>query len=389
MKIVLDARWIFPELSGIGTYARQILGQLCQLDTDNEYVALFNDPRLAARTDEETGFAARRNFAAEIVPYRVFSPRSQIQLPRLLERLQCDVYHAPNYMVPLLPRLARHRPAYVTTIHDVIPLVIPDHAPKSKKTRLLPLFVRVIRRASRVSDAIITVSHRSRDDIIRSLHLPSEAAERIHVVHNGVSSSFSPPASSDASADPMRPRVLLYVGRADPYKNLSTLVAALQLLRDECPFPVCLRIIGPPDERYPAPELLARELGVYDAITWTGYLPERDLVREYQRADVLVHPARYEGFGLQVLEAMSCGLPVVSSNGGSLPEVAADAALLVAPDDVDGYVRSVRSVLTDHRAASRLVTRGYKRSAAFSWENAARETLAVYEHAYRHRHGGR
>ena len=103
-----------------------------------------------------------------------------------------------------------------------------------------------------------------------------------------------------------------------------------------------------------------------------------ELIQAYRTADVLVHPSRYEGFGLQVLEAMSCGLPVVCSDGGSLPEVAGDAALVVSPDDVDGYVRCVGKVLKDSGTRAKLVEAGFKQAGGFTWRRSAEATLEVY-----------
>ena len=120
-------------------------------------------------------------------------------------------------------------------------------------------------------------------------------------------------------------------------------------------------------------------MGVQDAITWTGYVSDEELVVAYQGADVLVHPSRYEGFGLQVAEAMSCGLPVICSNAGGLPEVAGDAAILLDPDNVSGFGQKIVDVLSNESLADEMSKKGLSQAAKFTWQRTAAETLAIYE----------
>jgi len=110
-----------------------------------------------------------------------------------------------------------------------------------------------------------------------------------------------------------------------------------------------------------------------------GVVSDERLIELYQNAALLVFPSRYEGFGLPVLEAMACGCPVVSSNAASLPEVAGDAAILVDPNDTDGFAGAMSRVLEDSEKATELRTRGLAQAARFTWERTARETIAVYK----------
>ena len=198
----------------------------------------------------------------------------------------------------------------------------------------------------------------------------------VRSIHNGVSEGFFPPP--DQPSDGARKRSILYVGRAGPYKNLTGLIRAFARLRELCPAPVVLQVAGSPDSRYPEAPSLARELGVEEGIEWLGYLSDDDLRKAYQDADALAHPSLYEGFGLQVLEAMACGTPVVCSDRGSLPEVAGDAALLVDPENTESLAQALLVVLTQPQVADGLVARGLDRAAEFTWERTARQTLAVF-----------
>jgi glycosyltransferase involved in cell wall biosynthesis len=122
-----------------------------------------------------------------------------------------------------------------------------------------------------------------------------------------------------------------------------------------------------------------KELGLKSYVRFTGYVPDEDLPAIYSGADLFVFPSIYEGFGLPVLEAMACGIPVVTSNTSSLPEVAGDAALLVDPYSVDEIAAAMRRVLCDPDVAAELCAKGLQRAKQFSWERTARETIAVYE----------
>ncbi len=378
MRIAIDARWIFPEISGIGNYTRQLLRQFARLDLPGSLLVLFNDPAVMQRTLEETGLAASAEVEVNCLPWGVFSLQSQLRLPAYLKKERVDIFHSPNYMIPLgaFPRGRAGRIKCVTTIHDVIPLLFPDHAPKSRKTRLFPIFRALMREVGKRADAIITVSDASRRDILQQLSIPASAADKVHTVYNGVSERYTP---ASAPRTPHADKTLLYVGRADPYKNVDVLIRALAHIRATAALPVRLVIAGSPDPRYPQAMELAESLAIADAVTWTGYLTDQQLVETYRSSDLLVHPSRYEGFGLQIIEAMACGTAVVCSNGGSLPEVAGDAGLLVDPDNDKGLAETITRVLTTPTLAATMQKKGLRQAAKFTWEAAARKTLAVYE----------
>ena len=120
-------------------------------------------------------------------------------------------------------------------------------------------------------------------------------------------------------------------------------------------------------------------LGLQDWIFQTGFVADEDLPVLYSAAALHVMPSRYEGFGLSVLEAMACGTPVVCSNTSSLPEVAGQAALLVPPDDVRGWAEAISRLWNDDLLRAQLRKRGLAQAKTFTWENAARKTLEIYE----------
>jgi glycosyltransferase involved in cell wall biosynthesis len=122
-----------------------------------------------------------------------------------------------------------------------------------------------------------------------------------------------------------------------------------------------------------------KQQGLEERVHFTDYIPDEELPGLYNLAEVFAFPSRYEGFGLPPLEAMACGVPVVSSNAASLPEVIGDAGLLVPPDDPDALAAALRRVLSDADLRAELRARGWRQAARFTWDETARRTLAVYE----------
>ena len=323
-----------------------------------------------ARTEAETCFSKNPRFTAHLVHGGPFSPMDQWRLPRLLKRLGVDVYHATNAMMPLIGMGSIKR---VVTIHDLIPLLFRDHAPRSKKNRLFPVYRWLMHTVAREADVIIAVSDHTRRDIETHLLGGDAPSGRIRVIHEGVRPVYAP------AARPARDHVeFLFVGRRDPYKNLPMLIEALDAVRQQ-DLPVRLRIVGGDDPRYPEARETADRLGLNEYITWSGYVSEAELIAAYQQTDVFVLPSRYEGFGLPVLEAMACGTPVICSNTSSLPEVAGDAAVLIDPAQPNSLVDAMAQLARDPILRSDLSRNGLRHAATFTWEKTARETLACYE----------
>ena len=256
----------------------------------------------------------------------------------------------------------------------MIPMLFPDAAPNSKKTKLFPLYKKLMRMVGQRADRIITDSDASKRDIIKCLEIPTSDHNKVRTIYCGVGKEFTPAAATNTDAPS-----ILYVGRADPYKNLVGLVQAFANAREKLPANTRLLIAGAKDSRYPQAETLAQELGISDHVIWTGYLSQEDLVQTYRDASVLCLPSRCEGFGLPVVEAMAVGTPVICSNAGSLPEVAGDAAIQHDPDDLDALSNALVTVLTDSDHTQSLITKGYEQAARFSWARTAAETLALYE----------
>jgi glycosyltransferase involved in cell wall biosynthesis len=226
----------------------------------------------------------------------------------------------------------------------------------------------------------ITVpSQCTKDDLVR--HLAADPDE-VTVVSRGVDPRFQPARRLDPVAALKRryrlpDRLILYVGTIEPRKNLPRLIGAYRRLREEGA-PHGLVIAGGRgwlcDDVFEA----AGRDGLREHVVFTGQVGEDDLLALYQSADVFAYPSLYEGFGLPVLEAMACGVPVVCSDRGSLPEAAGDAALLVDPTDEPAMAAALVRALHDDDLRREMTARGLRRAQEFTWDKVARNFLSVY-----------
>ncbi len=382
--VVFDARLVGEAPSGIGVYATEMLRRIPRLAPDLRFLALF---RSEAIRDRVLGDVPG-NVAAKIIPYGPFSPKSQLLVPFLLRRVGAAIYHTPHFVMPYLafPRLRHAFAAYcrrkclcITNIHDIIPLVVPGYAPASRTSKFLGVYRECIRQAILRSTVVLTGSRTARDDIERVFG--ADAATRCNVVFDGADlsgKSAEDHAPVKAADDLSTPRLIIYVGRMDPYKNVPMLVEAFKRVKEACPFPVRLKVIGPKDPRYPEAERRAVELGLSDDIAFTGFVSSAELAEAYRTADLLAHPSRYEGFGLQLVEAMAAGTPVLCTDGGSQREVAGGAAAIVPVGDVEAFAGAAAAILRDPEKQNKMRQLGKARAARFTWDATAVNTLDAY-----------
>lgn len=393
-NIVFDARWMTPVPSGISVYSLELLRRMPALAPEWRWHVVFGSERQRDTVMEACGFPSSLKVSAAVFPHGPLSPRSQLSLPRLLKSLRCDLFHSPNYMVPFLafgsPKslLGLAKPsrrgcgACVATIHDAIPLILRDYAPRSVTSRMRWLYRESMRLAVRCSARTITGSEASRRDIAVALRLGEREAASFRTIYDGVSDRFSPaPPGKTKTAAPSgaKPaKIVLYVGRLDPYKNVPMLVDAFAMVLKDSGIAAHLLVVGPEDPRYPEARLHAQYRGISESVSFIHGASDAELLAAYRSADVLVNPSRYEGFGLPMVEAMKCGVPVVCTDGGSQPEIAGGAAEIVPAGDEASLAGAIRRVLEDGALRADLSARGLERSKRFSWDATAAETVALY-----------
>jgi glycosyltransferase involved in cell wall biosynthesis len=370
----VDQLW-FSAPGGIGTYVSELLKALPASDGTVELTPFYSKWR--RRSLSEAPFTTDGRYPGVELPWSIralYPAWDWLGRPRLPSSLaDHDIVHATNHAaVPAVRRGQR----LVVTVHDLAFERYPDLFPR----RWLSLYRRGLRAAIERADAIIVPSESVRDDLIGRADLD---LERIRVTPLGAS-------RRDRSAEMIQtdreglaefgitPPYVLAVGTIEPRKNLVRLVDAYRRLATQG-LPQSLVLIG--DDGWGAEELRAElEKGGPGRVVRAGGFSTSMLTTAYADADVVAYVSLYEGFGLPVLEAMSAGAPVVTSNTSSLPEVAGDAALLVDPEDVGEISDALARVLTDPALAEDLRRRGRERAAVFSWAATASATLDVYRH---------
>ncbi len=265
--------------------------------------------------------------------------------------------HLPTWGVPRGLRVP-----VVATFYDATPFRFPS-PPQRWRRRRARLAIRSLERAT----VIHAISHHAAREL---LSVTTVSEERVAVGYLGVDAVFSP------AAVPERPRHLLFVGGADPHKNLEVVLAILAHAPAGVLPPLVVAGSAAADPRLRSPELepLVR------CVPGPG---DDELAELYRRATALLVPSRNEGFGLPALEAMACGCPVIAARAGALPEVCGDAAVLVDPDDLRGWLDAVTALVTSPERRRALASAGLGRAAAFTWQRAAGALLDLYRRVAR------
>ena len=363
--IAIDARKI--EDFGIGTYVRNLVRWLGELDTDNRYILLVQDgghPLLEELPD---------NFETVVERSKVYSVRELVTLSWKLFRLDVDLYHSTHYVLPaVVPGKV------VVTIHDLIHLLYPDFLP----SRVAFLYAqRMIRHSLTRADRVIAGSRNTKKDLGHYFDLE---ASKVRVVYYGVDDVFRQQRSAEEvevwlnNLGLTRP-YLLFVGNvAKRHKNLDRVVQAYAKAVREVGFDAPLVCVGGRGHAAMKIRQRAEHLGVGDKVRLLGHVAEEALPAIYQGADLFLYPSLYEGFGLPVVEAMASGVAVVTSNGSSLKEVAEGYAHLVDPLDVDALAEAICHCMADEDHRRALAKLGRRRAEDFHWRRTAEKTLEIY-----------
>jgi glycosyltransferase involved in cell wall biosynthesis len=270
------------------------------------------------------------------------------------------------------------RGAYVITVHDVISLLFPQLF--TLKHRLI---VRAgLARVAHQADVIIVPSYAVRQDVQQCLRIDES---RVVVIPEGCEPRFRPLTDLEylhriQTKYGLPARYILCLGTLEPRKNITTLLHAFARLPPTLSKESALHLVvaGARGWREQPIFQTVKNLGIEQAVCFPGFIDDEDLPALYSGALLFVFPSLYEGFGLPVLEAMGCGVPVVTSNTSAMPEVAGDGALLVDPRDVDGMAAAMATVLENTTLRECLRQKGFARAQSFSWEITARKTLELY-----------
>ena len=375
MIVGIDAsRALRAQRTGTERYSLEIIRHLLMLpDAGAHQWRLYLDtPDVEARL---TGhLPATEHVELCVLPARrLWTHRT---LAQEVTQRQPDVLFVPAHVIPFAVP-ANRLPASVVTIHD-----LGYHAFPETHTWAQRLLIEGGTRWSvRVAQRVIAVSQATANDLAALYHVPEE---RIRVIYEApAQTSIVTPDRVDVVRQQYqleRPYAL-FVGTIQPRKNVARLLQAYEWLYRNTPVAFDLVFAGAPGWLSDSLYEQAASMGLAQHVRFLGYIPDDDLPALLKGALFFSFPSLFEGFGLPVLEAQSYGVPVLTSNNSSLPEVAGDAALLVDPTDVDAIANAMLRLGQDEVLRQQLIEAGYANVQRFSWEKAARETLAVLEEA--------
>ncbi|HQR86831.1 MAG: hypothetical protein B7Y59_11200 [Burkholderiales bacterium 35-55-47] len=376
MKVLVNASPLMTPRTGIGQYIHNLFSAMERVGGADLRMSYGSRIVRGYSNAPEPGVVDSpflRKLALKVLP----RPRAAKRLVEGLmfryqtrHALRDAIYHEPNYL-PI-----KFEGPLVLTVCDMSCFDHPETHPKER----VRLFHEGLPPALERADHVLVISQDSKRALQRWFGVPDE---RITVTYLAAAPSFRP-LGRDELLGPLvnlglSPKgYVLTVGTLEPRKNLSTLFAAFAGLPKQLRQRFPLVVVGMMGWKYD--ELLGNARALVDEgeLRFLGYLDDVQMPAVYAGAAAFCYPSRYEGFGLPALEAMASGVPVLTSNATSLPEVVGAAGLMVDPDDVGGMRDSLASMLEDAELSARLVGLGLERAASFSWERCAEETLGVY-----------
>ncbi|MGF1540423.1 MAG: glycosyltransferase family 4 protein [Pleurocapsa sp.] len=352
-SLLINLAVLFDKPTGIATYASNVVESLRSL----------NPTLLTAKTSDR--------FKYYLIPNNLTPAQGSIghfrrlvwtqwQLPRIYHQLNANLIYSPLPEAPIYSD-CRH----IVMCHDLIPLRFP------KTTSPLTNYFRyIVPLVLEQAEHIICNSQATAKDLMNFYGISSS---KITPILLGYDATNFYPRQSQVSCP-----YFLYLGRHDPYKNLHGLIAAFAALPRQKDYQLWL--VGSTDGRFtPKLRQQARELGIAERVKFLDYVDYHELPAIISNAIALVFPTLWEGFGLPVLEAMACGTPVITSNLASLPEITADAAILIDPYRIAAITHAMQSLAEDHNLRSQLSNLSLQQAKNFSWARTGRETKLILE----------
>jgi glycosyltransferase involved in cell wall biosynthesis len=379
MHIGLNAITMYPgAIGGMETYFRKLLHWLQKIDSTNKYTVIYNQGYAADLPLSNPAFSMKTyHYEKKSFNWYVRGVlRNTLNIDPVrtqFRQLGLDLIHHPfNVLNPVSSGIPS-----VLTINDIQHEYYPEFFAAGDLHKRRTLCKPSAEEAAR----IITISDFTRRCVIEKYGIN---AGKIEVVHIGCGEEYRP-VDDSAGLALMRQKYgldrpfLYYPAGSWPHKNHKTLLAALKLLKERRRFDGMLVLTGIAMRTHDTVLAEIENLGLGDMVKILGYLPYSELPYIYNLATLLVFPSLFEGFGIPLVEAMACGCPVVCSNVTSLPEVAGNAAVLFEPLSPEDIADKVWNVWVSASEQQRLCDAGWERVKAFSWEEIARKTLAVYE----------
>ncbi|OQA52450.1 MAG: Mannosylfructose-phosphate synthase [candidate division WS2 bacterium ADurb.Bin280] len=354
MKIAIDTQTTLGQPTGFGFYVSNLVENLKENGAQNEFVLIS--------PDTSKDFSTPERFIWD-----------QYKFPRLAKNHGAQIIHQPCFSAPMM-----FSGEVVVTIHDIISILFPQNIPFASRifySKWMPF-------SYRKAKQIISISHSTKADIVRVLKIPSD---KITVIHNGYDSRLKKPAGSNdlkiiRDKYNLENDYLLHVGTLEPRKNLNFLIDVFfEVIKDPKNKNLSLVITGKKGWYYEGLFEKVEKLNLKDKVIFTGYIDEKDKAALYQGAKIFTFPSLYEGFGLPPLEAMACGVPVISSDTSSMPEVIGDAGILISPRKKSAWIEAITKLNRDSSLYREMQKKNIEQVSKFDWKQTARKTIEIYE----------
>lgn len=353
---------------GSGQVAFQLLLNLEKIDQENDYTILLPNPPMDDLPKERKGWE-----------YKLIKPSklwTRISLPLALARSKQkpDLFFSPTHYLPRFFPVKK-----ICTIFDLSFLRYPQMYEKKDLFKL----VNWTKYSAKVADRILTISQNSRKDIIKEYSVKKEI---VTVAYPGFDEKiYRKQTDRERIAGVLEKygitqKYIIYIGTIQPRKNLIRLIEAFSKT-DDLQLVIVGKIKGEGRQAWMFDEILEapKRLDMEDRVIFTNFVPTENIPYLLSGGLAFILPSLYEGFGIPVVEAMACGVPVIVSNVSSLPEVVGDAGLLVDPNSVDQIEQAIRTITTDSKLREKLSKRGLIKAKKFSWKRMAKQVKEVFE----------
>lgn len=344
---------------GTGVYTLELLKQFASLKSPAFQIFLKENP-LPDLPKETANFK-----------YIIFGPKkfwTQFALPiKLTFGEKPNVFFSPAHYGPRYSKVP-----FVVTIHDLSYLHFPELFRKEDLLQLTNWSKYSIEKAAH----ILVPSQSTKNDIIKNYDIKQE---KITVTYEGYNKTlFKPSAKTVIKKVKDKYKIvgeyIIFVGTLQPRKNIEKLIDAFSQIKNS---KLNLVIVGKKGWLYDSILQKSKELKIGNRVTFTDFVPSDDLPALISGAEVYVNPSLWEGFGIPVIEAQACGVPVAVSNTSSLPEIVGNSGLLVDPESTESISAGIKKVITDEKLRQDLIKRGLANAKRFSWESCANQTVAV------------
>ena len=371
MRIGIDGRVLEKKMTGIGRYLNDILKGLPSFDDTNKYI-LFSLKKIKLM---EKGII-NKNYFNEVntgrynLPSKIFSPFwLNFVLPSLIEKNDIDIFFSPNNLLPA----NKLRCKSVVVIHDINHLINKKHLPFFYRNYLrfqMPYTIKY-------GDIIITISESTKNEIIKFFDI---SPNNIKVIYPAIDPKFKPIKISDSRNYEIKnkfnlpAKFVLYVGVIEQKKNILGILKIADIV-DKNRTDIKFLLVGKPGYGF---NKIKEEIDKRNNVIYKNYIEEEYITEIYNLAFLFLFPSYYEGFGLPPLEAMQCGIPVLSSNIKPLMEVVAGNGFVHEPNDYSGYANDILKLLNDEQLYQEMKIRSIERAKYFSYEDSIKKLLEVF-----------